>query len=158
MVDSTAGRLRITTVGSAVKSIEFVPRGRRRSPPAGGRGTLLRKVIRQLEQYGRGKRREFDLPLGPDGTAFQQQVWTEVARIPIGTVSTYAEIARRIGRPSAIRATGAANGSNPLPILIPCHRVVGTGGRLTGYGGGLETKQRLLQLEGLEFTNGRLAP
>jgi methylated-DNA-[protein]-cysteine S-methyltransferase len=158
VVDSPAGRLRVTTRNGAVKAIEFMPRTRRRPPPPGARGALLRKTIRQLEAYAAGKRRDFDLPLAPEGTAFQREVWDEVARIPRGGTATYADIARRIGRPTAVRATGAANGRNPLPILVPCHRVVGSSGRLTGYGGGLEAKQRLLQLEGVGIQNGRLAP
>jgi methylated-DNA-[protein]-cysteine S-methyltransferase len=157
VVDSLIGRLRITTAADAVTGVEFVPRARRKPPPPGPGGVLLRKVMRQLEAYGKSARRRFDLPLRADGTAFQRSVWEEVARIPPGRVATYAEIARRIGQPTAIRATGAANARNPLPLLIPCHRVVGTDSRLTGYGAGLDAKQRLLEHEGLTIRNGRLA-
>jgi methylated-DNA-[protein]-cysteine S-methyltransferase len=93
-------------------------------------------------------RREFDLPLDARGTAFQKAVWAEVARIPYGATTTYGQIAQRIGRSGAARAVGAAVGANPLSILIPCHRVIGAGGALTGYGGGLEIKAALLRLEG----------
>ncbi len=101
----------------------------------------------QLTAYFAGERREFDLPLAPGGTRFQRRVLDEVRKIPYGTTTSYGEIARRIGRPSALRAVGRANGWNPLPIVIPCHRVVGAGGELTGFGGGLEAKEALLRHE-----------
>jgi methylated-DNA-[protein]-cysteine S-methyltransferase len=104
-------------------------------------------VRRQLEQYFAGERNSFELPVAPGGTAFQQDVWAELQRIGYGTTITYAELAARIGRPTAIRAAGAANGANPVSIVIPCHRVIGSNGSLTGYGGGLEAKRFLLDLE-----------
>jgi methylated-DNA-[protein]-cysteine S-methyltransferase len=102
---------------------------------------------RQLEQYLAGERRDFDLPLDPRGTPFQIAVWREVSCVEYGRTTTYGEIARRVGQPRAVRAVGAANGDNPLPIVVPCHRVVGSTGELTGYGGGLPLKRRLLALE-----------
>jgi methylated-DNA-[protein]-cysteine S-methyltransferase len=102
---------------------------------------------RQLREYFAGKRREFDLPLKPTGTEFQLQVLDELQRIPYGKTCSYTEIAERIGRPKAVRAVGAANGRNPIPIIIPCHRVIGASGDLTGFGGGLPTKEALLRLE-----------
>jgi methylated-DNA-[protein]-cysteine S-methyltransferase len=105
------------------------------------------ETIRQLREYFAGKRDEFDLPLAPEGTEFQQEVWRAVAAIPYGETRSYGEIARQIGKADAVRAVGAANGQNPLPIVIPCHRVIGSDGRLTGYGGGLPLKKRLLELE-----------
>src|SRR5690349_24741362 len=104
--------------------------------------------LRQLEQYLAGERRAFDLPLDPRGTPFQLAAWRAVAEVGYGQTATYGQIARRIGQPQAVRAVGAANGDNPLPIVVPCHRIVGSGGQLTGYGGGLPLKQRLLALEG----------
>lgn len=104
-------------------------------------------AIRQLREYLAGRLADFDLPLAPEGTPFQQQVWRAVAAIPYGETRSYGEIARGIGRADAVRAVGAANGQNPLPIVIPCHRVIGSDGRLTGYGGGLPLKKRLLALE-----------
>jgi methylated-DNA-[protein]-cysteine S-methyltransferase len=104
-------------------------------------------VVRQLGEYFRGERRDFDLLLAPRGTDFQLAVWSELQRIPYGTTISYAELARRIGRPAAVRAVGAANGANPIPIVIPCHRVIGSNGTLTGYGGGIENKHALLELE-----------
>jgi methylated-DNA-[protein]-cysteine S-methyltransferase len=117
-------------------------------PPCENSVALAPALI-QLREYFSRARREFDLPLDARGTAFQQAVWAELADIAYGATTTYGEIARRIGRPRAARAVGAAVGANPLPILIPCHRVIGAGGSLIGYGGGLEAKAALLQLEGV---------
>lgn len=105
------------------------------------------EASRQLEDYFAGKLKEFDLPLKPTGTEFQLAVLDELQKIPYGTTTSYGDIATRIGRPKAVRAVGAANGRNPLPIVIPCHRVVGSSGDLTGFGGGLPTKKALLRLE-----------
>lgn len=104
-------------------------------------------VAAQLTEYFAGTRQSFDLPLAFEGTEFQRAVWTALLDIPYGTTTTYAELARRIGRPAAVRAVGAANGANPIPIIVPCHRVIGSNGTLTGYGGGLPRKQQLLALE-----------
>jgi methylated-DNA-[protein]-cysteine S-methyltransferase len=106
------------------------------------------EAIAQLEEYFAGERREFSLPLQPVGTPFQKAVWSALRTIPYGTTISYGELARRIGQPSASRAVGAANGANPLPIIVPCHRVIGADRSLTGFGGGLETKRFLLALEG----------
>ncbi len=108
---------------------------------------ILKQAIEQLEAYFRGERTTFDLPLDPIGTAFQGRVWAALQTIPYGEVRSYIDIARAINNPRACRAVGMANNRNPLSIIIPCHRVVGANGSLTGYGGGLETKIRLLQLE-----------
>lgn len=102
---------------------------------------------RQFDAYFAGERIEFDLPLAPRGTAFQRDVWTALCDIPYGETISYAELARRIGRPRAVRAVGLANGANPLSIILPCHRVIGANGSLTGYGGGLNAKRWLLDLE-----------
>lgn len=112
------------------------------------------EAARQLRDYFAGKLRAFDLVLSPSGTSFQQAVWKAVAAIPYGQKRTYAELAQQLGRPNAARAVGAANAANPIPIIIPCHRVVGSNGALTGYLGGIEMKQKLLHLE--QF--GRLEP
>ena len=101
----------------------------------------------QLREYFAGKRTTFDLPLAPRGTAFQLAVWDQLRRIPYGQTRSYREIAVAIGKPDAIRAVGAANGANPLPIVVPCHRVIGSNGSLTGFGGGLAAKRFLLDLE-----------
>ena len=104
-------------------------------------------VRQQLEEYFAGERTVFDLPLHLSGTDFQVQVLQELQRIPYGETTSYGEIAKRIGRPKAMRAVGAANGRNPIPIIVPCHRVIGSSGDLTGFGGGLATKEALLRLE-----------
>ena len=105
-------------------------------------------VAQQLFEYFSGKRQVFELDLAPRGTEFQLAVWNALVAIPYGDTISYAELARRIGKPSAVRAVGAANGANPIPVIIPCHRVIGSNGTLTGYGGGIERKQWLLALEG----------
>ena len=107
----------------------------------------FRDAISQLEAYFAGRLRRFDVLLTPEGTPFQRDVWSALTAIPYGETVTYGELARRLGRPNASRAVGAANGSNPIPIIIPCHRVVGADGSLTGFGGGLAIKRRLLDLE-----------
>ncbi len=104
---------------------------------------------RQLLEYLQGKRRQFDLVLAPAGTDFQLDVWQMLAKIPFGATWSYRELAERIGKPTATRAVGAANGRNPLPIVLPCHRVIGHNGAMTGFGGGLPTKVALLKLEGV---------
>jgi len=109
---------------------------------------LLDPVRRQLEAYFAGRLRVFDLPLAPRGTPFQLRVWAELTRIPHGTTISYGELARRLGNPLLTRAVGTANGANPISIIIPCHRVIGADGSLTGYAGGLPLKQALLEWEG----------
>jgi methylated-DNA-[protein]-cysteine S-methyltransferase len=104
-------------------------------------------IAKQLGEYFRGKRQVFDIPLRLAGTDFQRSVWDELRSIPYGATTTYGEIANRIGNPKAVRAVGLANGQNPIPIIIPCHRIIGSNGKLTGFGGGLEKKAFLLQLE-----------
>lgn len=108
----------------------------------------LAECARQLAEYFAGERRRFDLPMAPIGTPFQMRVWDEIARIPYGETISYAELARRAGAAGSARAAGAATGRNPLSIVVPCHRVIASGGALTGYAGGLERKTRLLEIEG----------
>lgn len=105
------------------------------------------EVVRQLRAYFDGKLKEFDLPLTLEGTEFQSRVWASLLTIPYGETISYAQLAQRIGNPKAVRAVGLANGSNPIPIIVPCHRVIGSDGSLTGFGGGLDTKKKLLALE-----------
>lgn len=108
---------------------------------------LLEKAAVQISEYLAGERKEFALPLTLEGSEFAMKVWREMATIPFGEVRTYGELAQAIGRPGAARAVGQACNRNPIPIIVPCHRVVGAGGRLTGYAGGLGLKERLLELE-----------
>jgi methylated-DNA-[protein]-cysteine S-methyltransferase len=116
-------------------------------PGAASTDGLLREATDQLLAYFARELEEFELPLSPRGTEFQRRVWKAVAAIPYGTTTTYSALAASLGSPAACRAVGAANGRNPLPIVVPCHRVVGSGGALTGYGGGLGRKRALLDLE-----------
>jgi O-6-methylguanine DNA methyltransferase len=109
---------------------------------------VTREAARQLRAYFAGQLRRFDLPLDMQGTEFQLRVWHELERIPYGETRSYRQIAEAVGAPRAVRAVGAANGANPIPIVVPCHRVIGANGKLVGYGGGLPLKKRLLELEG----------
>jgi methylated-DNA-[protein]-cysteine S-methyltransferase len=147
-LDSPIGRLRLVSDGSHLRAIEFEGR---HGPTAGDRDVsdpVLRDCARQLREYFAGQRKRFELPLSSGGTDFQREVWQQLVRIPYGDLHTYAQIAAAIDRPKAVRAVGAANGSNPLPIVVPCHRVIGSDGSLTGFAGGLDAKRRLLELEG----------
>ncbi len=108
-------------------------------------------IERQLAEYFAGERASFDLELAPEGTDFQKQVWNDLLDIPAGQTRTYSEIARRLGKPGAARAVGRANATNPIPIVVPCHRVIGADGTLTGYAGGLPIKRSLLAIEGLRL-------
>ena len=113
---------------------------------------VLLKTARQLEEYFAGTRNCFELELDFVGTDFQKQVWAALLTIPFGETRTYSQIAQQIGKPSAVRAVGAANGRNPISIVAPCHRVIGASGKLTGFAGGLEAKERLLRLEGGDWS------
>lgn len=145
--ESPAGALTIVTDETAVTHILFGDCSRtfeRQESTA-----LHEEAARQLEEYFAGKRREFRLPLRPQGTAFQQKVWAALVQIPYGETRSYGEIAAMAGNRKACRAVGMANHRNPVSIVIPCHRVIGADGSLTGYGGGLEIKKTLLRLEGI---------
>ncbi len=109
---------------------------------------VLKKTVDQLNEYFDGERKTFDIPLALNGTKFQQKVWQQLQQIPYGQTITYSELAKRIGDPQKARAVAGANGLNPIPIIIPCHRVIGVDNKLTGYSGGIERKKKLLQLEG----------
>ena len=109
--------------------------------------TCFKNVLNQLAEYFAGERQNFDLKMAPKGTSFQQGVWKELQKIPFGQTASYGEIAKRIGNSKASRAVGMANGKNPIPIIVPCHRVIGKDGSLTGFGGGLDIKRQLLKLE-----------
>jgi O-6-methylguanine DNA methyltransferase len=136
----------IGSIEGAIVAIDLKPRETPEAAPAGQRH---RDFERQLTEYLEGKRRVFELPLRLEGSDFQKEVWEAVARIPYGQTASYGQIAQLIGKPGASRAVGAANGANPIPIVIPCHRVIGKDGSLTGYGGGLALKSRFLALEGI---------
>lgn len=127
----------------------FLPGEKPDEPLTGSRDPLLAKAASELQEYFCGRRKEFDLPLDPAGTAFQRKVWRELCRIPYGTTATYGEIAGRLGIPRGARAVGQANHQNPIPIIIPCHRVIAAGDKIGGYGGGIDLKIKLLALEGV---------
>jgi methylated-DNA-[protein]-cysteine S-methyltransferase len=150
-IDSPVGLLLLAASDEGLRAVEFHasrhPIVRGRDWVEGGH-PLLDAARRQLGEYFEGWRTVFDLPLAPQGTPFQREVWQGLAGIPYGQTISYAELARRVGRPAASRAVGAANGRNPLPIVLPCHRVIGADGSLTGFGGGLPVKRFLLALEG----------
>ncbi len=147
-LDSPVGRLRLVSNGERLIAIEFenlqteAAEGEECTDPA------LKACGKQLREYFAGKRQEFDLPLSPTGTEFQKNVWRALKAIPYGELRSYRDIAESLQKPKAVRAVGAANGRNPLPIVIPCHRVIGSDGSLTGFAGGLEAKRVLLRLEG----------
>jgi len=143
--------LRLTASEVGVRRIEFHPEDAPVGTRRDGNSTLV-TAVRQLMAYFDGSLKMFDLPLDLEGTTFQKAVWDELVKIPYGRTRSYREIAYDIGAPKAIRAVGAANGANPAPIVVPCHRVIGSSGKLVGYGGGLELKRRLLELEGCAIT------
>ncbi|MET0328705.1 MAG: methylated-DNA--[protein]-cysteine S-methyltransferase [Luteimonas sp.] len=150
-IDSPVGPLFLAASDAGLHAVEFaehrhpVQRGDDWRP---GPHPVLDAAAIQLGEYFDGTRRSFDLPFAARGTEFQKQVWNGLTRIPYGSTASYVELARMVGKPSASRAVGAANGRNPLSIVVPCHRVIGAGGTLTGFGGGLPTKEFLLTLEG----------
>ena len=151
--ESPVGRLLLAGV-DALSLIAFPSRSDGNGPEADWKPSdapFLRQAALQLEEYFRGLRRQFELDVNPTGTPFQLEVLDALATIPYGETRSYGEIATQIGRPGAVRAVGAANGRNPLPIVLPCHRVIGADGSLTGFGGGLETKRYLLDLEGARY-------
>jgi len=147
-LDTPIGRLRLVSTGSRLAAIEFEHHHGEPGADTSATDAVLELAAAQLLEYFAGRRRQFELPLAAAGTAFQRQVWDALAAIPWGELRSYADIARAIERPTAVRAVGAANGRNPLPIVVPCHRVVGSNGSLTGFAGGLGIKRRLLELEG----------
>jgi methylated-DNA-[protein]-cysteine S-methyltransferase len=148
-VESPLGPLLLVADPAGLRSIEFVTGNRpvRIHPQWRENMEQLREPIRQLRAYFSGQLEAFDLPLEPQGTPFQLAVWRRLCEIPYGETISYGELARRLGNPKASRAVGLANGTNPIPIVIPCHRVIGSNGKLTGYGGGLDIKEKLLALE-----------
>jgi len=146
---SPVGRLRLVADTHHLRQVWFE---RERHPKAMGQDWIrdseaVAFARVQLEEYFAGMRQQFDLPLKPIGTSFQRDVWRALAQIPYASTISYGQLAQRIGQPLAVRAVGAANGRNPLPIILPCHRVIGANGSLTGFGGGLPTKRWLLAME-----------
>jgi len=154
-LETPIGTLLIAGDSEAIRRIDFPRNGHPSKPEAdwsSAASPVLQEAVRQLREYFAGRRTGFDLPLAPAGTEFQRNVWRRLEEIPYGEIISYGELARRIGNPKASRAVGAANGSNPIPILIPCHRVIGSNGKLTGFGGGLPVKEKLLALEARQLS------
>ena len=147
--DTPIGELLLAGDAGALEMIGFPKGAMRRDPEADWiyNEQPLEEVRSQLSEYFAGKRKDFDLPLALSGTEFQVSVLAALQEIPYGETTSYGAIAKQIGRPKAVRAVGAANGRNPIPIVVPCHRVIGSSGDLTGFGGGLDTKAALLRLE-----------
>lgn len=151
-IESPLGTLRLVATSEGLASIGFTDEtamaARERDWVHDPAHPVLRRAAAQLAEYFAGRRREFDLPLAPSGTSFQRAVWKAIATVPAGETISYTELARRAGHPGSFRAVGAATGRNPLAIVVPCHRIVGADGSLTGYAGGLARKRALLALEG----------
>ena len=143
-IETPIGRLKLCADGDGLCSLRFASTGEEMDA-----APLLLQAERELEEYFAGRRTAFSVPLSMHGSPFQMAVWAALCAIPYGKTRSYGELARRIGRPGACRAVGMANHVNPLPILVPCHRVVGADGHLTGYAGGLDVKKYLLELEGV---------
>jgi methylated-DNA-[protein]-cysteine S-methyltransferase len=151
VVETPVVPLYVAATDSGLTHVLFAREMDRKPTAVDGSGEaarILRETERQLTDYFAGRRREFDVPLAPAGTEFQLATWRALQDVPFGETISYGELARRMGRPRAVRAVGTANGANPIAIIVPCHRVIGADGTLTGYGGGLDTKRRLLSLEG----------
>lgn len=145
------GRLTIGSNGQALTTLAFgdlILPGEKRATE------LTNRAANQLQEYFAGKRRSFDLPLAPEGTDFQKRVWKAIEEVPYGQTRSYSDIARIIGNPKACRAVGGANNKNPLPIIVPCHRIIGANGTLVGYGGGAKIKAYLLELEQRSIESG----
>ncbi|MCZ6830967.1 MAG: methylated-DNA--[protein]-cysteine S-methyltransferase [Gammaproteobacteria bacterium] len=145
ILETPLGQLRLVSNGRALVRIEFPHQ--HGSDGEASNDEVLQQCERQLQEYFAGERQAFQLPLAAQGTEFQQRVWTALQAIPFGERRSYRDIADGIGNRKAVRAVGAANGKNPIPIVVPCHRVIGSDGSLTGFAGGLAAKQLLLQLE-----------
>ena len=145
--DSPVGRLMLAADEEGLRVISFPTEARTLEPSWRRNADAFKNAIQQLEAYFAGELTEFSVSIAPRGTPFQSQVWEALRQIPYGHTVSYGELARAIGRPTASRAVGAANGSNPLPIVVPCHRVIGSTGKLTGFAGGLDIKAALLTLE-----------
>ncbi|HEU0196817.1 MAG TPA: methylated-DNA--[protein]-cysteine S-methyltransferase [Nevskiaceae bacterium] len=150
-LDSPIGQLRLVSDGEALCGLYMGDEVEDQRAPLKRDPGPLREVVRQLRAYFAGELRKFDVPLAAAGTAFQKRVWQALCNIPYGQAISYGELARRVGNPKASRAVGLANGRNPISIIVPCHRVIGANGSLTGYGGGLPRKRWLLEHEGMVF-------
>jgi len=144
---SPIGLVQIGGSASEVTSLDFLERRREKTES----NPFLDRAARQIAEYFAGKRQVFDLPISYQGTHFQERVWGQLLKVPFGKTASYQDIARGVGNPLAVRAVGAANGKNPISLIVPCHRIIGSNGTLVGYGGGLWRKEWLLKHEGCQF-------
>ena len=153
-IDSPVGKLLLAADAQGLRLVSFESSKRAATvqPEWKEDNAPFAEVIRQLKEYFSGELKQFDLPLAPEGTEFQLRVWNTLRTIPYGETISYAQLAQKIGNPQAVRAVGLANGCNPIPIIVPCHRVIGSDGSLTGFGGGLANKQKLLALESSQLS------
>jgi methylated-DNA-[protein]-cysteine S-methyltransferase len=155
IIDSPVGRMRLIAGDKGFAALLWERKNPYRVPPfddmeENNRHPILIEAEKQLNEYFRGERKTFAIPLEMHGTDFQKKVWSELLKIPFGETRTYGDIAKKLGDMKAVRAVGAANGKNPISIIVPCHRVIGASGKLVGFGGGLENKAKLLELESRE--------
>ena len=141
---SPLGMIELSATENGISSLYFVSEAKQKS----AQNKILSDCVKQLEEYFENKRKEFSIPLDMQGTDFQKKVWNELLNIPFGKTISYLQLAKRLGDEKSIRAVGGANGKNPVSIIVPCHRVIGSDGTLVGYGGGLDKKKLLLELEG----------
>jgi methylated-DNA-[protein]-cysteine S-methyltransferase len=148
-MESPVGPLRLVAEEMGLRMVRFLRGGAKEMPHGDWKedAAFFIDVRRQLQEYFAGTLKQFDIPLLMEGTEFQKRVWKTLQTIPYGETMSYGELAQKIGEPKAVRAVGAANGQNPIPIIVPCHRVIGSDGSLTGFGGGIENKRKLLELE-----------
>ncbi|MEN8249895.1 MAG: methylated-DNA--[protein]-cysteine S-methyltransferase [Bacteroidota bacterium] len=149
IINSPLGNIRIVESENRIIELSFSKKKTKQLPD----NDFLKSASIQLNEYFSGKRKEFELEMAPKGTDFQQKVWDELLKIPYGVTISYLELANRLGDPKTIRAAAGANGKNPIGIIIPCHRVIGSHGEMTGYAGGIEKKKALLKLEGASVMN-----
>jgi len=145
--ESSIGLIEVSGTSEAVRSVDFVEQQRETS----NSNTMVENVVRQIQEYFEGNLREFDAPIDPQGTAFQKAVWRRLLEVPYGRTASYGDIARAVGNPKAVRAVGGANGRNPIAIIVPCHRIIGSDGSMTEYGSGIWRKEWLLKHEGWSF-------
>jgi len=146
IIESPLGNILIIEENNELTNLAFTEK----DPSEAPKNEFLNQAIEQLDEYFSGSREIFELPINPQGTDFQQKVWQELLHIPYGTTVSYQEVANRLGDPKSIRAAATANGKNPIAIIIPCHRVIGSKGEMTGYAGGIPRKKDLLALEGAD--------
>ena len=149
---SPLGMIELSATENGISSLYFVSEATQKSVP----NKILSDCVKQLEEYFENKRKEFSIPLDMQGTDFQQKVWNELLNIPFGKTISYLQLAKRLGDAKSIRAVGGANGKNPVSIIVPCHRVIGAGGALGGYGGNLQLKRELLRAEGIQVGANRI--